>query len=99
MNACWTITWRTAGRAKHSAQYVLRHKVEIFRQVTSDLAKPPELDPEMYMDWGDDSAYSLQLGPRRVRRLSFANRRPRAALRIDILSPASTAVAKGNFRC
>lgn len=42
--------------------YVMRHKVEVFRQATSDLAKPPELFPEIYQDWGDDNAYSLQLG-------------------------------------
>jgi hypothetical protein len=24
--------------------------------------KPPELAPEMYNDWGDEEAYSLQLG-------------------------------------
>jgi sulfite reductase beta subunit-like hemoprotein len=42
--------------------YVLRHKVETFRQMTNDLAKPAELFPEMYRDWGDDMAYSLQLG-------------------------------------
>ena len=43
-------------------QYVLRFKVETFRALTSDLAKPAELFPEIYQDWGDDSAYSLQLG-------------------------------------
>jgi hypothetical protein len=26
------------------------------------LVKPPQLAPEMYLDWGDDVAYSLQLG-------------------------------------
>jgi len=43
-------------------QYVMRTKVEFFRQATSDLAKPPEVDPDLYVDWGDDSAFSLQLG-------------------------------------
>ena len=43
-------------------QYVLRHKVETFRQMTNDLAKPPEIEPEIYQDWGDTIAYSLQLG-------------------------------------
>jgi sulfite reductase beta subunit-like hemoprotein len=43
-------------------QYVLRYKVETFRQMTNDLAKPPEIEPEMYQDWGDAMAYSLQLG-------------------------------------
>ncbi len=42
--------------------YVLRHKVETFRLMTNDLAKPAELFPEMYRDWGDDMTYSLQLG-------------------------------------
>ena len=42
--------------------YVLRHKVETFRELTDDLAKPAELFPEIYQDWGDTEAYSLQLG-------------------------------------
>jgi len=42
--------------------YVLRHKVETFRQLTADLTKPPLDNPEMFRDWGDDIAYSLQLG-------------------------------------
>jgi len=53
-----------ARRAPHETfrQYVMRHKVETFRSLTSDLAKPAELHPEIYQDWGDDSAFSLQLG-------------------------------------
>ena len=43
-------------------QYVLRYKVEVFRALTADLAKPAELFPEIYQDWGDDQAFSLQLG-------------------------------------
>jgi sulfite reductase beta subunit-like hemoprotein len=43
-------------------QYVMRHKVETFRALTNDLAKPAELFPEIYQDWGDDEAFSLQLG-------------------------------------
>jgi sulfite reductase beta subunit-like hemoprotein len=43
-------------------QYVLRYKVEVFRALTADLAKPAELYPELYQDWGDDAAFSLQLG-------------------------------------
>jgi sulfite reductase beta subunit-like hemoprotein len=43
-------------------QYVTRHKIETFRGLTTDLAKPAELHPEIYQDWGDDTAYSLQLG-------------------------------------
>jgi sulfite reductase beta subunit-like hemoprotein len=42
--------------------YVLRHKVEIFRQLTADLTKPPLEVPEMFRDWGDDIEYSLKLG-------------------------------------
>ena len=42
--------------------YVLRHKVETFRTLTADLAKPAEMFPEIYQDWGDDEAFSLQLG-------------------------------------
>jgi len=43
-------------------QYVMRNKVEFFRQMTSDLAKPAEMFPEIYQDWGDDVSYSLKLG-------------------------------------
>jgi sulfite reductase beta subunit-like hemoprotein len=43
-------------------QYVMRHKVETFRELTAEFAKPAELSPEIYQDWGDDQAYSLQLG-------------------------------------
>jgi len=43
-------------------QYVMRHKVETFRALTAEFAKPAELFPEIYQDWGDDTAYSLQLG-------------------------------------
>ena len=42
--------------------YVLRHRVEFFKQLTADLVKPPEREPEMYRDWGDDMDYSLKLG-------------------------------------
>ena len=41
---------------------MLRHKVETFRELTDDLARPAELVPEIYQDWGDDDAYSLKLG-------------------------------------
>lgn len=53
-----------AAREPHETfrQYVMRQKVETFRALTSDLAKPAELHPEIYQDWGDDSAFSLQLG-------------------------------------
>jgi len=43
-------------------QYVMRQKVETFRSLTADLAKPAETFPELYQDWGDDIPYSLQLG-------------------------------------
>lgn len=43
-------------------EYVMRFKVEFFRQATNDLAKPIEIEPELYQDWGDDTAFSLQLG-------------------------------------
>ena len=43
-------------------EYVLRHKVETFRKLTADLAKPADLAPEMYRDWGDKVNYSLELG-------------------------------------
>ena len=42
--------------------YVSRQKVAFFKEMTADLAKPPELFPEIYNDWGDDDAFSLQLG-------------------------------------
>ena len=42
--------------------YVMRQKVEFFREATSDLAKPAEIAPELYQDWGDDTAFSLKLG-------------------------------------
>ncbi len=42
--------------------YVVRHKVDTFRKLTADLAKPVDLAPEMYRDWGDDVDYSLELG-------------------------------------
>lgn len=42
--------------------YVLRHKIEFFRAMTADLAKPAEIARELYQDWGDDTAFSLQLG-------------------------------------
>jgi sulfite reductase beta subunit-like hemoprotein len=43
-------------------QYVIRNKVETFRALTAEFAKPAELFPEIYQDWGDSEAYSLQLG-------------------------------------
>jgi sulfite reductase beta subunit-like hemoprotein len=43
-------------------EYVLRHKIETFKKMTADLVKPSDLSPEMCMDWGDDTPFSLQLG-------------------------------------
>ncbi len=43
-------------------EYVLRFKIEFFRELTQDLARPAELFPEMYQDWGDDVEFSLKLG-------------------------------------
>jgi sulfite reductase beta subunit-like hemoprotein len=42
--------------------YVMRHKVAFFKTLTADLVKPPLTNPDMFKDWGDDEAYSLQLG-------------------------------------
>ena len=47
---------------EHFRAYVLRHKVEFFKSMLSDLVKPAEMFPEMYKDWGDEIDYSLQLG-------------------------------------
>lgn len=43
-------------------QYVLRHKVETFREMLADLSRPAELNEEFFQDWGDDVAFSLKLG-------------------------------------
>jgi len=43
-------------------QYVIRQRVETFREMTNEFAKPAELFPEIYQDWGDEEAYSLHLG-------------------------------------
>jgi sulfite reductase beta subunit-like hemoprotein len=42
--------------------YVMRQRIETFREMTNDLAKPAEEFPELYQDWGDETAYSLKLG-------------------------------------
>jgi sulfite reductase beta subunit-like hemoprotein len=43
--------------------YVKRFKVETFKKMTADLAKPaPDADPLLFQDWGDNENYSLQLG-------------------------------------
>jgi sulfite reductase beta subunit-like hemoprotein len=54
------IAHRTPGETFR--QYVMRNKVETFREFTNDLARPAELYPEIYQDWGDDAAFSLHLG-------------------------------------
>lgn len=43
-------------------EYVMRFKIETFKAMIIDLAKPVDMAPEMYQDWGDNEAYSLQLG-------------------------------------
>jgi len=42
--------------------YVMRHKVAFFKELTADLVKPTNADPEMFHDWGDDVDFSLKLG-------------------------------------
>lgn len=42
--------------------YVVRHKVQTFRELTADLVKPVEISSDMYKDWGDDMDFSLELG-------------------------------------
>ncbi len=42
--------------------YVLRNKVEFFRGMLSDLAKPDTSNEESFRDWGDIESFSLQLG-------------------------------------
>ncbi len=42
--------------------YVLRHKVEFFRELLADLSRPAAPPPELFQDWGDDMPFSLQLG-------------------------------------
>ncbi len=53
-----------ANRAEDESfrEYVSRHKVEFFKTLLADLAKPATLDADTYKDWGDDNAFSLQLG-------------------------------------
>ena len=59
----------TARRGETFRQYVMRHKVETFRALTDDLAKPAELYPEIYQDWGDDYRLLAAAWPRRMRRV------------------------------
>jgi len=43
--------------------YVKRQKVETFKKLTADLAKPgADADPQLFQDWGDNENFSLQLG-------------------------------------
>jgi sulfite reductase beta subunit-like hemoprotein len=51
---------RLEGEAFH--EYVKRNKVEFFRALVGDLAKPSPDDPEVFKDWGDEASFSLQLG-------------------------------------
>jgi len=43
-------------------QYVMRNRVEFFRELTNPLAKPADVAPDLYRDWGDNRDFSLQLG-------------------------------------
>lgn len=43
-------------------EYVVRHKMETFKSMVSDLTKPASFEEDWFMDWGDEVAYSLQLG-------------------------------------
>jgi sulfite reductase beta subunit-like hemoprotein len=43
-------------------EYVVRHKVEFFRAMVADVAKPVHATEDLLQDWGDDVGYSLQLG-------------------------------------
>jgi sulfite reductase beta subunit-like hemoprotein len=43
-------------------EYVMRNKVEFFRGLLSDLARPDLSNEESFRDWGDEVSYSLQLG-------------------------------------
>ena len=49
-------------KARPSATMSCGTRWRFFRQKIADLAKPAELFPEIYQDWGDDDAFSLQLG-------------------------------------
>ena len=63
VGACSSTSRRTAQEGESFRAYVMRYKVETFRQLTADLAKPPPDVPEMYPDWGDEvDVISLQLG-------------------------------------
>ena len=42
--------------------YVLRYKVEFFRELLTEFARPPAGDEEMLKDWGDEVNFSLELG-------------------------------------
>jgi sulfite reductase beta subunit-like hemoprotein len=42
--------------------YVLRYKVEFFRAMVADVAKPEHASQDLLLDWGDDVSFSLQLG-------------------------------------
>jgi sulfite reductase beta subunit-like hemoprotein len=43
-------------------QYVERNQVQFFRDLTKDIAKPMEIDPDWYKDWGDEMDFSKSLG-------------------------------------
>ena len=50
------------GETETFRDYVMRHKIEFFRTLLGDLAKPDGTDPDIYKDWGDTDDFSLQLG-------------------------------------
>jgi hypothetical protein len=52
----------TREQGERFRDYVKRHKIETFKKMLADLAKPPADVPEMFMDWGDNENFSLQLG-------------------------------------
>ncbi len=59
---CHELFIENRGEHESFREYVMRNRVETFRELTSDLAKPAELFPEIYQDWGDEEAFSLKLG-------------------------------------
>jgi sulfite reductase beta subunit-like hemoprotein len=55
--------WLTDRREGESfRQYVVRNRVESFKEMLADLVRPMEVAPELYKDWGDDVDFSLKLG-------------------------------------
>ena len=82
------LTSRTARTARRFREYVLRHKVESFRALTHDFAKPAELFPEIYQDWGDDDRVFAAARPRRVRQLGQASFQAHTSQNLSVCNPA-----------